>query len=191
MLVVIPLVGMIRRRRKTRLSAEPAAASTNRAATSSPPAGGITSELISSGPDHRAVEVLAETPTDLLLPVGPSVAREADASAQRHLPEEKVGRRRGSVTSIAMANDIKSGFGLVTGPITARALGPVGQGSVAAVSVYNTITTTLFSFGLPNATGYFAVKRTYARRALMGATFRISLMLMPVIAIAAFAVVSQ
>src|SRR3712207_9548424 len=53
--------------------------------------------------------------------------------------------RRGSVVTLASASFLATAFGLVTGPLVARALGPSGRGEVAAATVYATLVTLLAS----------------------------------------------
>jgi O-antigen/teichoic acid export membrane protein len=140
------------------------------------PRGGL-SQHIGSEVAARAVEFASQLPEEYGIQEEP-------------VPAERVAKRRGTVAGTAFANYLKYGVGFLTGPITARALGPAGRGTVAIVSIYDNLTTTLFSVGLPNAAGYYAMKKRYSREALMGSVFRMSLLLLPVVAITAFGVVA-
>lgn len=55
-----------------------------------------------------------------------------------------------SLTSIGLY-----GFGLITGPILARALGPAGRGDIAAVIAPATVLGLVLAFGMPTAAAYF------------------------------------
>jgi O-antigen/teichoic acid export membrane protein len=131
---------------------------------------------IESDVEARAVEIASAMPDE-------------PAATEEPAPGERVGQRRGTVAGTAFANYVKYGLSILTGPVTARALGPVGRGTVALVSIYDSLTTTLFSVGVPSAAGYYAMKKRYSREALMGSVFRMSLLLLPIVALAAFGVV--
>ena len=55
-----------------------------------------------------------------------------------------------SITSVGLY-----GLGLVSGPIVARVLGPVGRGDIAAVMAPATLLAWVLGFGLPSAAAYF------------------------------------
>lgn len=74
------------------------------------------------------------------------------------------------------------GLAFITGPILARALGPDGRGSVAAVVVPTQILGWILMFGIPQATAYFA--RVHPRRKLtMSAWAFVALVGPPVVAL--------
>jgi O-antigen/teichoic acid export membrane protein len=64
-------------------------------------------------------------------------------------------RRRGATPiAVAIAGYVPLLFSILTAPMTARALGPSGKGLVALVIVINEVGSSLFRWGLPEATAY-------------------------------------
>ena len=91
------------------------------------------------------------------------------AEPDRHTEAQRA-RRRGSIIGLATSGYITVLFGFVTGPITARVLGPSGRGEVAAAVVYSANIAVVLSFGLPNAVAYaLATGRSTASRLLAAA----------------------
>lgn len=63
-------------------------------------------------------------------------------------------KRRGSVLGLAGANYLTVLLGFLTGPITARVLGPSGRGELAAAAAYGGAVVLVLSWGLPHAVSY-------------------------------------
>jgi O-antigen/teichoic acid export membrane protein len=87
---------------------------------------------------------------------GTRVVAPAEMTAARHRRDAIMT----TVTGLAVF-----GLAFVTGPILARALGPAGRGSVAAVIIPTQVLGWLLMFGIPQAAAYHA--RQYQRRALV------------------------
>jgi O-antigen/teichoic acid export membrane protein len=90
---------------------------------------------------------------------------------------------------VAGAGVLGQAVAFVTAPILARALGPGGRGTVALLSVYDELSTNVCNAGLPAAVGYAAKEGHASVPALLGATRRFGLLLLPV-SIAAGALVA-
>lgn len=94
-------------------------------------------------------------------------------------------RRRGSVAQLAGASYLVVALGLITGPIVARALGPVDRGHYAAIYVYANVMVTLLALGFPQAIAHRLVNRLERPERLIGVAFRFSaVLLVPATAIA-------
>jgi O-antigen/teichoic acid export membrane protein len=102
------------------------------------------------------------------------------------LPEEPPAR--GSASGVAGAGIVGQAIAFVTAPVLARALGPGGRGTVALLGVYDELSTNLFNAGVPSAVGFAAKERRASVPALLGATRRFSLLLLPVSTLAGVAV---
>lgn len=88
------------------------------------------------------------------------------------MPSNSRRQRRGSVFGLAGATYVTLLVGFVTGPITARVLGPKGRGEVAAAAVYSGIAVLLLSWGMPNAVAYRASKVPEEAGKLLGSAMR-------------------
>ncbi len=80
---------------------------------------------------------------------------------------------------MAGAGIVGQALAFVTAPILARALGPSGRGTVALVGVYDELSTNLFNAGVPSAVGFATKEGRASVPALLGATRRFSLLLLP------------
>ena len=78
--------------------------------------------------------------------------------------EDAEARHRRETLLTTTSGFLVFGLAFITGPILARALGPDGRGSVAAVVVPTQIVGWVLMFGIPKATAYFA--RVHPRRKL-------------------------
>lgn len=103
--------------------------------------------------------------------------------AERHdlAPNERAPRvnRRGSIGQLVASGYVTLAFGLITGPITARVLGPGGRGEVAAATVYAAMIAVVASVGLPNAVGYWLATGRSTASALLAAVIRFALLISP------------
>lgn len=63
-------------------------------------------------------------------------------------------RRRGSVLGLASASYLVTVLGIVTGPLVARGLGPVGRGEYAAVVTYSGFAVTIVGLGIMGSVNY-------------------------------------
>jgi hypothetical protein len=89
---------------------------------------------------------------------------------------------------VAGAGIVGQAIAFVTAPILARALGPGGRGTVALLGVYDELSTNLFNAGVPSAVGFATKEGRATVPALLGATRRFSLLLLPVSTLAGVAV---
>gem|GEM_PF-2729639 len=101
-------------------------------------------------------------------PADPTIPLPATAAGQGPLSR----RRRGSIVGLAGATWAGIALGLVTGPITARVLGPTGKGEVAAAAVYAAFAATILGLGVPNAAGFRRANRLTSEDELLGAVIR-------------------
>ena len=101
--------------------------------------------------------------------------RTAEQSSVNH-PNSK--QRRGSVARLATSGYVTTAFALVTGPITARVLGPSGRGELTAGVVYSTYLASILSLGLPTAVGYALATGKSTASALLASVLRYAGLLM-------------
>ncbi|MGH3850716.1 MAG: oligosaccharide flippase family protein, partial [Pseudonocardiaceae bacterium] len=87
--------------------------------------------------------------------------------------------RRGSVLTLTGATYIPALFGLLTGPLVARALGPSGRGHVAAIIVFGNALPILLSCGIPLAIGQALAKNAEDGPALLTSAIRYSCLIVP------------
>ena len=98
--------------------------------------------------------------------------------------------RQGSVARLAVVTYLSAVLGVVTGPLLARALGPVGRGEVASAVVYFAIATAVAGLGIPIAIGQAGASGKYPSAALLGTSLRfVALLVIPSL-LAAAAVVA-
>ncbi|HEX9991592.1 MAG TPA: oligosaccharide flippase family protein [Acidimicrobiales bacterium] len=98
-------------------------------------------------------------------------------------------RRRGSVLGLTFAIALAAPLGLITGPLVARAIGPVGRGEVASGTVFGTLAWQVLGLGLPWAVGRRVAAEPGRLRALLGNAARYCLVVTPLaIALAWFLV---
>jgi O-antigen/teichoic acid export membrane protein len=95
---------------------------------------------------------------------------------------------RGGAAGVAGAGVAGQAIAFLTAPILARALGPSGRGTVALLGVYDELSTNLFNAGIPSAVGFAAKEGRASVAALLGATRRFNLFLLPVSIAAGIAV---
>jgi O-antigen/teichoic acid export membrane protein len=95
---------------------------------------------------------------------------------------------RGSAAGVAGASVAGQAIAFITAPILARALGPGGRGTVALLGVYDELSTNVCNAGLPSAVGYAAKEGQASVPALLGATRRFGLLLLPISVLAGLAV---
>lgn len=103
---------------------------------------------------------------------------------------DRADQRRGSVIGLSGARYLAAILGLVTGPLMARALGPIGRGELASVTVYAAVATTVASMGVPLALSHAVAKRLYPRPAILAAAVRFSALLVLPSLLAAYFVVT-
>jgi O-antigen/teichoic acid export membrane protein len=88
-------------------------------------------------------------------------------------------RRRGSVLGLTFAIGLAAPLGLITGPLVARAIGPVGRGEVASGTVFGTLAWQVLALGLPWAVGNRVAADPGRLRALLGNAARYCLLVTP------------
>jgi O-antigen/teichoic acid export membrane protein len=91
---------------------------------------------------------------------------------ESHVDHAGSRRRRGSVAQLATSGYVTTAFALVTGPITARVLGPSGRGELTAAVVYSTYLAIILSLGLPTAVGYALATGRSGAGALLASVLR-------------------
>lgn len=91
-------------------------------------------------------------------------------------------RRRGSVLGLTFAIALAAPLGLITGPLVARAIGPVGRGEVASATVFGTLAWQVLALGLPWAVGNRVAGDPGRLRALLGNAARYCLLITPLAA---------
>lgn len=110
--------------------------------------------------------------------------------ASENLPDPPAGSRRsGSIGALAGTNYLGLLLGVVTGPLIARAVGPVGRGEIAAAVVYSALAAMVMGLGLPLAIGHSLANRLNSRGSLLMASVRFSLFTIPVSLLLAYLVV--
>jgi O-antigen/teichoic acid export membrane protein len=115
------------------------------------------------------------------------VTEVADATAATDQVSGEVAPR-GGAAGVAGAGVAGQAIAFLTAPILARALGPSGRGTVALLGVYDELSTNLFNAGVPSAVGFALKERKASAAALLGATRRFNLFLLPVSIAAGIAV---
>lgn len=83
------------------------------------------------------------------------------------------------MAGLAVGNYAAQAITLITGPLLARALGPTGRGTLAAVSVWDEASTRLFNVGIPEAIGYYAKEGLETPGALLGSARRFGVIMFP------------
>lgn len=99
------------------------------------------------------------------------------------------GGRTGSLVALFSSTLAFQFVGLVLGPLLARALGPVGRGRAALVTVYDDASTAVFHCGLPSSIGYFGKEGIYSEQALASAALRYGVRALPLSLLAGVATV--
>ncbi len=87
------------------------------------------------------------------------------------------GRRR--VISYSVITYLAMGLGLVSGPLTVRALDATGRGAVAEVTVLSMLLSTVFTLGVESAIAHDAAHFPERRRQLLGAALRLTVFVTP------------
>lgn len=100
------------------------------------------------------------------------------------------GRPSGSIGELAGASYLALLLGLVTGPLIARAVGPVGRGEIAAAMVYSALTAVVVTLGVPLAVAHSLANKKASGASLMGACLRLVLAVVPVSLLLAVVVVA-
>ena len=100
-------------------------------------------------------------------------------SEQPPAAEVKPMSRKGGIGVLALANYGAQAARLLLSVLTAQLLGPAGRGGVALISVIDEASTTFLSCGVPVAAGYFAKIGRNTDQALVNASFRLGLYLLP------------
>lgn len=95
---------------------------------------------------------------------------------------------RGGAAGVATAGLVGQAITFLTAPVLARVLGPSGRGAVALIGVYDEVSTNVFNAGVPSAVGFSAKEGLATVPALLGATRRFSLLMLPVSVLAGAAV---
>jgi O-antigen/teichoic acid export membrane protein len=93
-----------------------------------------------------------------------SPAVRSDARAER--------RRHGSVLGLASTNYALALLGLVTGPLVARSLGPIGRGEFAAVATYSGFAVAVVGLGIPRGINYALQTLKIAPGVVLGTALR-------------------
>jgi O-antigen/teichoic acid export membrane protein len=96
---------------------------------------------------------------------------------------------RGGAAGVAGAGVAGQAITFLLTPLVARVLGPSGRGAMALLGIYDELSTNLFNAGVPSAVGVAAKEGRASEAALLGATRRFALMLLP-LSIAAGAAVA-
>src|SRR5687767_11885837 len=65
----------------------------------------------------------------------------------------------GAIVTTAAATAVILGFGIVSGLIAARSLGPTGRGELATITVWASVLLYAGTLGLPEAVAYFSAAR--------------------------------
>jgi O-antigen/teichoic acid export membrane protein len=95
---------------------------------------------------------------------------------------------RGSAAGVAGAGIVGQAITFLVAPLLARVLGPAGRGTLALLGIYDELSTNLFNAGVPSAVGVAAKDGRASVPALLGATRRFTLLLLPVSVLAGAAV---
>jgi O-antigen/teichoic acid export membrane protein len=85
----------------------------------------------------------------------------------------------GGVGVLALGNYGTQGARLALSVVVSQLLGPAGRGAVALISVVDEASSALFTFGVPVAAGYRAKIGADSDKALVNASFRIGVALLP------------
>src|SRR2546423_15340440 len=81
-------------------------------------------------------------------PQGPE-SQSTDTAARDAAPTRRPRRSLAGVAGrLALTNGVITAMGLITGPLQARALGPAGRGTLAAIAVPLSMTPWIFGLGL-------------------------------------------
>src|SRR5579872_2936412 len=99
-------------------------------------------------------------------------------------------RARGTVVGVAIASYVGLSLGIITGPVSARVLGPHGEGELATAGVWQSLILAVGSVGLARAVGHAVGRERRDPGQVLGALLPYVVIAVPVTTAAGWAAVA-